>query len=107
MERIHRALHRNYMRAHASGFGGMCDFEPARPWNEVWKTAADDDKFWKRELEDPAFFIMSKLKPLSASLGAETSDSARPGPAKRPFDQASYPASSHAQPASMHLHPRP
>jgi hypothetical protein len=39
-------------------------YDDANPWKWVWAEAVEDAKFWKRELEDPAFFVLNRLKTL-------------------------------------------
>ena len=40
---------------------GLCpEFDPARPWDYVFRAAADDDKFWNREVRHPALHVIAQ-----------------------------------------------
>jgi hypothetical protein len=62
-------------------------YDDASPWKWVWEQAAEDSKFWKKELEDPAFFVLNKIKSLgdvvagdAAIAGAEPRGTKRASP---------------------------
>lgn len=68
MERLHRTLHLERTKAEEFGVPSFVDFDIKRPWNAVWRRAIEDDKFWKKELEDPALMILTKARPIDHAL---------------------------------------
>eukprot|EP00972_Heterocapsa_arctica_P094000 13863861-Heterocapsa_arctica.AAC.1 len=74
MERIHRSLHLEKTKALEAGVPNFVEFDPARPWNAVWRRAIEDDRFWKKEFEDPALLILTKAKGINSALGLDSAD---------------------------------
>lgn len=46
-------------------------YDTAAPLKWVWSEAVDDSKFWKRELEDPAFFVLTRIKEMGAVIDGD------------------------------------
>ena len=36
-------------------------YDPHRPWNYVWGRACDNFDFWREEVKEPAFLILTKM----------------------------------------------
>ena len=51
--------------------GGTSPFEPNRPWNFCFKMLVDDDKFWRKELEQPALLVLSRARTMSSALDGD------------------------------------
>ena len=48
MERLHRE------RVDA---GLLSAYDPSRPWDDIWRMAAEDDSFWTEHVERTAFMM--------------------------------------------------
>eukprot|EP00971_Amphidinium_carterae_P332583 6466805-Amphidinium_carterae.1 len=68
-------------------------FDEARPWNFVFRQAANDEAFWQKELVEPAMLVLSRSAALknvvtgespTLGLGAPSGSSAQPAPKSRP-----------------------
>jgi hypothetical protein len=66
MERVRRQGAAEHAQAIAGG--GYHSFDPKHPWDWVFRTTADDAKFWRRELEDSALLIKTRVEKISASI---------------------------------------
>ena len=66
MERVRRQGAAEHAQAIAAG--GYHGFDPKHPWEWVFRTTADDAKFWRRELEDSALLIKTRVEKISASI---------------------------------------
>ncbi len=53
------------------------EFDSALPRNAVWSRTAEDDRFWKKELEDPALLILARTKGIGSVLGLDSADLGR------------------------------
>jgi hypothetical protein len=62
-------------------------FDPQAPWKWVWAEAVSDDKWWKQELEDPAFFVLAKLKSLGAVVDGDAAVAGSTPAPKRKSEQ--------------------
>jgi len=88
MERIRRLI--STARTQAIEAGGSHAFDPAVPWEWVFRQTAEDVQFWRRELEEPTLLIKTRVEKLSASLQDDapvqpgTGSSQRSGPAATP-----------------------
>ena len=65
-ERLRRQGASARERAPAQGFHH--EFDPANPWEWVWKNLPGDRDFWHRELEEPALLVLAKTMPAGAAL---------------------------------------
>eukprot|EP00435_Cladocopium_sp_Y103_P060710 s216_g22.t1 len=76
--RLRRELEEKYQKGLAPSF------EPARPWDEVFRTAARDREYWDRHVREPAllFRTSGKRKEQPGGTGSLT-DRARDSPAKK------------------------
>ena len=71
--------------AQATAAGGSHSYNPNKPWDWVFREAAADVQFWRKELEEKALLILAKIsKPLD-SVEGDALTSSQPGP-KRPRD---------------------
>ena len=52
--------------------GQSHEYDPNMPWEWALKDLIDDDKFWKREIEDEAILILAKQKSMVDSIGEES-----------------------------------
>ena len=43
------------------------------PWDWVWEQAVKDAAFWKEEIEEPTFLVLTHTKSLGSMLGDDTS----------------------------------
>ena len=85
LKRVAQAAHDKSTRA-----GGTTDFDPKRPWNYVWLKAVEDQEFWREEVTDPCFLILTKIASKEeVVLGDAPTNSTRgnpreaaPGPAR-------------------------
>jgi hypothetical protein len=61
------------MMAHseAAVSGRSHPYDPKRPWDWVWKQAVLDDKFWRKELDEPAMFVLTKLQTMSSVIDGD------------------------------------
>ena len=66
MERIRRLG--SAARAQAVEAGGSHAFDPAVPWEWVFRQTAEDAQFWRRELEEPALLIKTRVERLGSAL---------------------------------------
>ena len=41
--------------------GSTTNYDPARPWNHMWLKATEDLEFWREEVVDPSFLIITKI----------------------------------------------
>ncbi len=48
--------------------GGSHAFDPKHPWEWVFRQTAEDSQFWRRELEEPALLIKTRVDKLSGSI---------------------------------------
>ena len=55
-------------RAQAVDAGGTHAFNPNHPWEWVFRQTAEDSQFWRRELEEPALLIKTRVDKLSSSI---------------------------------------
>jgi hypothetical protein len=46
-------------------------YDPNRPWNWVWRQAANDAAFWKDQLEDSAIMVITHTKKMGAFLDGD------------------------------------
>jgi hypothetical protein len=66
IERVRRAVEAEADMAQA--MGARTDFEADRPWNKAYRQLVLDQRFWKIELEDPAFMLLGKIKEVPGLL---------------------------------------
>jgi len=55
-------------RSKAVSVGGSHAFDPTLPWEWVFRLTAEDSQFWRRELEEPALLIKTRVDKLSANV---------------------------------------
>ena len=79
-------------------------FDEAAPWKWVWSAAVADDKWWKKELEDPAFFVLAKLRSLNSVIDGDAEVAGAPGAGKRKLEDTLIP---NAEPAPLAIADRP
>ncbi|CAK0873075.1 unnamed protein product, partial [Prorocentrum cordatum] len=60
MERPRRGVEEKWAKAWEGGFPTMVDFDPGKPWGAAWKAACDDDRWWKKELDDAAEDVLTR-----------------------------------------------
>ena len=51
--------------------GATHPFDDARPWNWVYQEIVKNDRWWKKELEDPALLYLTKVKQMKDVLGGD------------------------------------
>ena len=79
MPRIKRIAQAAYDKAVSAG--NSSDYDPARPWNHVWLKAPEDLEFWRKEVVDPSFLILTKIANKDEILqGDATTNSSKGGP---------------------------
>ena len=61
MPRLKRIVQADYDAAMAAGTAPPSGFDPNRPWNYVWGKACEDYVFWREEVNDPCFLILTKI----------------------------------------------
>ena len=72
LEQIERVRRRVELEAEqAKRLGSTTPFEPKRPWNYCFRMLVEDDKFWRKEVEQPALLILSHAKSLKSELGGD------------------------------------
>ena len=50
--------------------GVVSDYDPVRPWNFCFAQAAADDKFWNREVRNPAIHVIAQTSKGAGHAGA-------------------------------------
>jgi hypothetical protein len=61
--------------------GSTTNYDPARPWNHMWLKATEDLEFWREEVVDPSFIIITKIANNDEIVhGDEPTNSAKGGP---------------------------
>ena len=69
MPRLCRQGMEEYNTAIAAG--GSHAFNPEKPWDWVWDQAVKHSSFWRRELEEPCFLVLSKAAPIQSMLDGD------------------------------------
>ena len=88
-------------KAKATAAGGTHSYNPVRPWDWVFHEAAQDGRFWRRELEDKALLVIAKVSGAHEGVEGDAPTAARapskqghhiatpPPPPVHPLHQAS------------------
>ena len=63
MERIKRRI--ELEADTAKNAGRPHPYDEAKPWNFIWRLAAEDALFWRREVEEPCLLVLSRSSSLS------------------------------------------
>ena len=71
--------------AQATAAGGSHLYNPNWPWDWVFREAAADVQFWRKELEEKALLILAKISRPLDNVEGDALTSSQPGP-KRPRD---------------------
>jgi len=69
LERHRRRGRTEHAIATQSGVGHA--YDPVRPWNFSWEAMLVDDRWWKRELEDPCILLLTRVAQRSSLLGGD------------------------------------
>ena len=72
MDRLRRQAERSYDAAVLAGTQAAHPYDPNRPWNYIWQLAAEDEKFWKRELEKPALAVLTRTQTLASVIDEDS-----------------------------------
>jgi len=70
VEQLERVRRRG-AKEHAKASPGTHDYDPAKPWEWSFRATAEDEKFWKAELEQKALKILTKMSEVSETLGGD------------------------------------
>lgn len=103
VERLRRRGEQEYTAAQSAGL--THPFEPATPWNWVWKELCNDYNFWNREIIEPCMLYLAKTTNMAnlvdqdapvakgATAVTSTTTSTAPPPPAAPPSSASSPRS--------------
>ena len=61
----------------ATTAGASHEFDPSQPWDWSLQCLIDDDKFWKKEIEDDAVLILAKIKTLGGTVDGDADTGGR------------------------------
>lgn len=65
-------------KAQATAAGGVHPFNTAVPWEWVFNQAANNDKFWRKELEDKALLVVAKISGAEEGVEGDAPTSGAP-----------------------------
>lgn len=96
MPRLKRIAQAEFDKTASSGQPMPVGYDPNRPWNFVWGRACDDLDFWREEVNEPAFLIVTKIANSAEILdgdaktaqGGQGPREIAPGPARLSNDGA-------------------
>ena len=60
LQRVMRRLSRQQAEAKAKGAGDVV-LDPKKPWDSAWRAGLDDDAFWRRQFEQQALLVLTKV----------------------------------------------
>lgn len=89
VERVRRRGQEAYDRARQAGL--THDFDPAKPWDWVYRRIIGDFPFWQKECLEPCLMMMAKTTPVSSLVGQDA-------PLSGPAGSVTAPASSSRTP---------
>ncbi len=118
LERVRRRLEVGMAAAKAQGVTRCQEFDPDRPWEGVWKAAAADGEFWRKQFEEKAFLMRLHLAspgtavtgdaPVQGRSGPGQPSQSKPKKATRPAPEpnSDRPAKFHRVAEGMYTHNR-
>ena len=72
LEQIERVRRRVEFEAEqAQQLGGKTAFDQKRPWNFCFRALVEDDRFWRKEVEQPALLILAHARSMGSALGGD------------------------------------
>ncbi len=87
--RHERMEHLRRMGQGAKELDATHPFDENNPRKWVWTAAVSGDaQWWKQELEDPAFFVLAKIRSLASVVDGDAQVAGAPAPLKRKAEEA-------------------
>ena len=99
MPRIRRIAQAEFDQTKASGNPTPVGYDPARPWSYVWGKAIEDLEFWREEVVETAFLILTRITNTAEAVEGDATTS-QPGPHPRETTPAPWRMASAANTAS-------
>ena len=69
IERVRRGCETEYDMAKA--MNAVHEYDPLRPWNTSFRKLILDQRFWRKEVEDPAMMLLGRIKSVPGLLSGD------------------------------------